>query len=113
MWVYGSFSDIGIYQGETLPLFKPNRLGVWLFMSEMPYGTLSSNMLWKLFFVMHCAESEHLEKLCSSLQPADCKQRLKGRTPSFRTNFDRFSYRCIGNMFNSLQVLLLNTPLVA
>ncbi|XP_057264279.1 ectopic P granules protein 5 homolog, partial [Pezoporus wallicus] len=61
----------------VLHVLKAKRLGVWLFMSEMPYGTLSSNMLWKLFFVMHCAESENLEKLCSTLQPADCKQRLK------------------------------------
>ncbi|XP_005232012.2 ectopic P granules protein 5 homolog [Falco peregrinus] len=72
----------------VLHVLKAKRLGVWLFMSEMPYGTLSSNMLWRLFFVMHCAESEHLEKLCSTLHPADCKQRLKD--PEHLENFEKY-----------------------
>lgn len=91
-------------------LFKSNRLGVWLFMSEMPYGTLSSNMLWRLFFVMHCAESEHLEKLCPTLQPADCKQRLKGRISTLGTNSNWSSYCCISYGFSSSHAALLNTP---
>uniref|UniRef100_H0YTN2 Ectopic P-granules 5 autophagy tethering factor n=1 Tax=Taeniopygia guttata TaxID=59729 RepID=H0YTN2_TAEGU len=53
----------------VLHVLKAKRLGVWLFMSEMPYGTLSSSMLWRLFFVMHCAENEDLEQLCSTLHP--------------------------------------------
>ncbi|XP_010075548.1 PREDICTED: ectopic P granules protein 5 homolog, partial [Pterocles gutturalis] len=79
----------------VLHVLKAKRLGVWLFMSEMPYGTLSSNMLWRLFFVMHCAESEHLEKLCSALQPADCKQRLKD--PEHFENFEKYlkSMNCL------------------
>lgn len=78
--------NVAVYYVETVSIFfKSNRLGVWLFMSEMPYGTLSSDMLWRLFFVMHCADSEHLEQLCSKLQAADCKQRLKGWIPSLRT----------------------------
>jgi len=114
MWVF-FFKSVEVYQDETpsLCLFKPNRLGVWLFMSEMPYGTLSSSMLWKLFFVMHCAESENLEKLCSTLQPADCKQRLEGTISSLRTNSNRFSYSCMSNRINSLQVPLLNIPSAA
>ncbi|XP_069736462.1 ectopic P granules protein 5 homolog isoform X2 [Phaenicophaeus curvirostris] len=72
----------------VLHVLKAKRLGVWLFMSEMPYGTLSSNMLWRLFFVMHCADSEHLEKLCSTLQPGDCKQRLKD--PGHLENFEKY-----------------------
>ncbi|KAK4811303.1 hypothetical protein QYF61_023355 [Mycteria americana] len=74
-------------------------LGVWLFMSEMAYRTLSSNVLWRLFFVMHCAESKHLEKLCSTLQPADCKQRLKD--PEHLENFEKYlkSVNCLEEIF--------------
>ncbi|XP_040397183.1 ectopic P granules protein 5 homolog isoform X2 [Cygnus olor] len=87
----------------VLHVLKAKRLGVWLFMSEMPYRTLSSNMLWKLFFVMHCAESEHLEKLCSSLQPADCKQRLK--EPQHLESFEKY----LQSMNCSEEICLLTT----
>ncbi|KAH0627798.1 hypothetical protein JD844_008196 [Phrynosoma platyrhinos] len=40
-------------------------------------GRLISNMLWKLFFIMHCAENENLEKLCATVQLEDCKRQLK------------------------------------
>ncbi|XP_075581959.1 ectopic P granules protein 5 homolog isoform X1 [Pelecanus crispus] len=87
----------------VLHVLKAKRLGVWLFMSEMPYRTLSSNMLWRLFFVMHCAESEHLEKLCSTLQPADCKQRLKD--PEHFENFEKY----LKSMNCSEEICLLTT----
>ncbi|NWI67946.1 EPG5 protein, partial [Todus mexicanus] len=87
----------------VLHVLKAKRLGVWLFMSEMPYGTLSSNMLWRLFFVMHCAESENLEKLCSTLQPADCKQRLKD--PEHLENFEKY----LKSMNCSEEICLLTT----
>ncbi|NXG93829.1 EPG5 protein, partial [Stercorarius parasiticus] len=87
----------------VLHVLKAKRLGVWLFMSEMPYGTLSSNMLWRLFFVMHCAEGEHLEKLCSTLQPADCKQRLKD--PEHLENFEKY----LTSMNCSEEICLLTT----
>ncbi|NXW44656.1 EPG5 protein, partial [Nyctiprogne leucopyga] len=87
----------------VLHVLKAKRLGVWLFMSEMPYGTLSSNMLWRLFFVMHCAESEHLEKLCSTLQPAECKQRLKD--PEHLENFEKY----LKSMNCSEEICLLTT----
>ncbi|KAM9214220.1 ectopic P granules protein 5 homolog [Leptosomus discolor] len=87
----------------VLHVLKAKRLGVWLFMSEMPYGTLSCNMLWRLFFVMHCAESEHLEKLCSTLQPADCKQRLKD--PEHLENFEKY----LKSMNCSEEICLLTT----
>ncbi|XP_061874357.1 ectopic P granules protein 5 homolog isoform X3 [Colius striatus] len=87
----------------VLHVLKAKRLGVWLFMSEMPYGTLSSNMLWRLFFVMHCAESEDLEKLCSALQPADCKQRLKD--PEHLENFEKY----LKSMNCSEEICLLTT----
>ncbi|KYO28856.1 ectopic P granules protein 5 homolog isoform X1 [Alligator mississippiensis] len=66
-----------LFLRAVLHVLKAKRLGVWLFMSEMPYGTLSSSMLWKLFFIMHCAKSEHLEQLCATVQLADCKEKLK------------------------------------
>ncbi|XP_072216265.1 ectopic P granules protein 5 homolog isoform X2 [Excalfactoria chinensis] len=87
----------------VLHVLKAKRLGVWLFMSEMPYGTLSSNMLWKLFFVMHCAESENLEKLCSTLQPADCKQRLED--PQHLESFEKY----LQSMNGSEEICLLTT----
>uniref|UniRef100_A0A8C9EXH6 Ectopic P-granules autophagy protein 5 homolog n=1 Tax=Pavo cristatus TaxID=9049 RepID=A0A8C9EXH6_PAVCR len=87
----------------VLHVLKAKRLGVWLFMSEMPYGTLSSDMLWKLFFVMHCAESENLEKLCSTLQPADCKRRLKD--PQHLESFEKY----LQSMNCSEEICLLTT----
>ncbi|KAM9251117.1 LOW QUALITY PROTEIN: ectopic P granules protein 5 homolog [Cariama cristata] len=87
----------------VLHVLKAKRLGVWLFMSEMPYGTLSSNMLWRLFYVMHCAESEHLEDLCSTLQLADCKQRLKD--PEHLENFEKY----LKSMNCSEEICLLTT----
>uniref|UniRef100_A0A669Q1T4 Ectopic P-granules autophagy protein 5 homolog n=1 Tax=Phasianus colchicus TaxID=9054 RepID=A0A669Q1T4_PHACC len=87
----------------VLHVLKAKRLGVWLFMSEMPYGTLSSNMLWKLFFVMHSAESENLEKLCSTLQPADCKQRLED--PQHLESFEKY----LQSMNCSEEICLLTT----
>uniref|UniRef100_A0A8C0IPS9 Ectopic P-granules 5 autophagy tethering factor n=1 Tax=Chelonoidis abingdonii TaxID=106734 RepID=A0A8C0IPS9_CHEAB len=76
-----------LFLRAVLHVLKAKRLGVWQFMSEMPYGTLSSGMLWKLFFIMHCAENEHLENLCSTMQPADCKHKL--RDPEHIENFEK------------------------
>lgn len=73
------FYNRGWLHSTSALAFKTYRLGVWLFMSEMPYGTLSSNMLWKLFSIMHCAESENLEKLSATMELADCRRKLKGR----------------------------------
>ncbi|KFV98538.1 Ectopic P granules protein 5, partial [Eurypyga helias] len=87
----------------VLHVLKAKRLGIWLFMSEMPYGTLSFNMLWRLFFVMHCAENEDLEKLCSTLQPADCKQKLKD--PEHLENFEKY----LKSMNCSEEICLLTT----
>ncbi|XP_064356818.1 ectopic P granules protein 5 homolog isoform X1 [Dromaius novaehollandiae] len=87
----------------VLQVLKAKRLGVWLFMSAMPYGTLSSNMLWKLFYVMHCAESEQLEKLCSTLQPSDCKQRLQD--PEHLESFEKY----LKSMNCSEEICLLTT----
>uniref|UniRef100_K7FTW0 Ectopic P-granules 5 autophagy tethering factor n=1 Tax=Pelodiscus sinensis TaxID=13735 RepID=K7FTW0_PELSI len=77
-----------LFLRAVLHVLKAKRLGVWLFMSEMPYATLSSGMLWKLFFIMHCAENEQLENLCSTMQPADCKRTLKD--PEHIESFEKY-----------------------
>ncbi|KAM7077500.1 LOW QUALITY PROTEIN: ectopic P granules protein 5 homolog [Ciconia maguari] len=89
--------EFELFFRDVLHVLKAKRLGV-LFMSEMAYRTLSSNVLWRLFFVMHCAESKHLEKLCSTL-PADCKQRLKD--PEHLENFEKYlkSVNCLEEIF--------------
>lgn len=55
-----------------------HRLGIWLFMSEMPYGTLSSSMLWKVLYVMQCAETAGLETLSTASDTHSCIQALRG-----------------------------------
>ncbi|TFK08050.1 histone H1.0 [Platysternon megacephalum] len=92
-----------LFLRAVLHVLKAKRLGVWQFMSEMPYGTLSSGMLWKLFFIMHCAENEHLENLCSTVQPADCKHKL--RDPEHIENFEKY----LTSMNCSEEICLLTT----
>ncbi|XP_043934118.1 ectopic P granules protein 5 homolog [Protopterus annectens] len=87
----------------VLHVLNAKRLGIWLFMSEMPYGTLSSSMLWKLFYIMHCAEGENLERLCSSLNPSDCKQRCKD--PEHTEKFETY----LASMNSSDGICLLTT----
>ncbi|EMP40141.1 Ectopic P granules protein 5 like protein [Chelonia mydas] len=92
-----------LFLRAVLHVLKAKRLGVWLFMSEMPYGTLSSRMLWKLFFIMHCAENEHLENICSTVQPADCKHKLGD--PEHIENFEKY----LTSMNCSEEICLLTT----
>lgn len=54
------------------------RLGIWLFMSEMPYGTLSSSMLWRVLYVMQCAETAAPDTLNSTDNTYTCLQALRG-----------------------------------
>lgn len=54
------------------------RLGIWLFMSEMPYGTVSSSMLWKVLYFMQCAETAELEALSSTCDAHSCIMSLRG-----------------------------------
>ncbi|XP_063151942.1 ectopic P granules protein 5 homolog [Candoia aspera] len=86
-----------------LHVLKAKRLGVWLFMSEMPYGTLSSNMLWKLFSIMHSAESEDLEKFSSTMELVECKRKLKD--PAHLETFERY----LQSMNSSEEICLLTT----
>ncbi|XP_062984350.1 ectopic P granules protein 5 homolog [Elgaria multicarinata webbii] len=92
-----------LFLRAVLHVLKAKRLGVWLFMSEMPYGTLSSKMLWKLFFVMHCAESENLETTCAALQLEDCKRKLKD--PAHLESFEKY----LQSMNGSEEICLLTT----
>ncbi|XP_077792636.1 ectopic P granules protein 5 homolog isoform X1 [Podarcis muralis] len=92
-----------LFLRAVLQVLKAKRLGVWLFMSEMPYGTLSCNMLWKLFSIMHCAESENLEKLCAAVQLADCKRQLND--PAHLENFEKY----LQSMNGSEEICLLTT----
>lgn len=49
-------------------------------MSEMPYGTLSSSMLWKVLYVMQCAETAGLETISTTCDTRSCIQALRGKT---------------------------------
>ncbi|XP_065123099.2 ectopic P granules protein 5 homolog isoform X1 [Paramisgurnus dabryanus] len=77
-----------LFLRAVLHVLKAKRLGIWLFMSEMPYGTLSSSMLWKIFYIMQCAETEGLERLSSSLSADDCVQGL--RDSSHKERFENW-----------------------
>ncbi|KAL8204232.1 UNVERIFIED_CONTAM: Ectopic P granules protein 5, partial [Gekko kuhli] len=92
-----------LFLRAVLHVLKAKRLGVWLFMSEMPYGTLSSGMLWKLFSIMHCAESENPEKSCATMRLADCKRELKDPA-----HLERFT-KSLQSMNGSEEICLLTT----
>uniref|UniRef100_A0A3Q2H5I7 Ectopic P-granules 5 autophagy tethering factor n=1 Tax=Equus caballus TaxID=9796 RepID=A0A3Q2H5I7_HORSE len=92
-----------LFLRAVLHVLKAKRLGIWLFMSEMPFGTLSVQMLWKLFYLMHQAESGSLEKLCTSLPPAECKRQLQD--PEHFVNFEK----CLSSMNSSEEICLLTT----
>uniref|UniRef100_A0A4W4HAL5 Ectopic P granules protein 5 homolog n=1 Tax=Electrophorus electricus TaxID=8005 RepID=A0A4W4HAL5_ELEEL len=74
-----------LFLRAVLHVLKAKRLGIWLFMSEMPYGTLSSVMLWKIFYIMQCAETDGLDKLSCNLSVENCIQALQ---PSHQEKFE-------------------------
>ncbi|XP_036177355.1 ectopic P granules protein 5 homolog isoform X5 [Myotis myotis] len=92
-----------LFLRAVLHVLKAKRLGIWLFMSEMPFGTLSVQMLWKLFYLMHQAESGTLETLCTALPPAECKKQLQD--PEHFVNFEK----CLSSMNSSDEICLLTT----
>uniref|UniRef100_G1PEJ4 Ectopic P-granules 5 autophagy tethering factor n=1 Tax=Myotis lucifugus TaxID=59463 RepID=G1PEJ4_MYOLU len=92
-----------LFLRAVLHVLKAKRLGIWLFMSEMPFGTLSVQMLWKLFYLMHQAESGTLETLCTTLPPAECKKQLQD--PEHFVNFEK----CLSSMNSSDEICLLTT----
>lgn len=92
-----------LFLRAVLHVLKAKRLGIWLFMSEMPFGTLSVQMLWKLFYLMHQVESGNLQQLCASLQPAECKRQLQD--PEHVASFEK----CLSSMNSSEEICLLTT----
>ncbi|XP_019654009.2 ectopic P granules protein 5 homolog isoform X4 [Ailuropoda melanoleuca] len=92
-----------LFLRAVLHVLKAKRLGIWLFMSEMPFGTLSVQMLWKLFYLMHQVESGDLEELCATLPPAECKKQLQD--PEHFVNFEK----CLSSMNSSEEICLLTT----
>ncbi|XP_028980425.2 ectopic P granules protein 5 homolog isoform X2 [Esox lucius] len=65
-----------LFLRAVLHVLRNKRLGIWLFMSEMPYGTLSSSMLWKVLMVMQSAETA--DTLNSTDTTDICLEALKG-----------------------------------
>ncbi|XP_054630458.1 ectopic P granules protein 5 homolog [Dunckerocampus dactyliophorus] len=70
----------------VLHVLRNKRLGIWLFMSEMPYGTLSSSMLWRILYVMQCAETAGQEILSTANDTQSCIQAL--REPEHQERFE-------------------------
>lgn len=69
-------------------VLRNKRLGIWLFMSELPYGTLSSSMLWKILYVMQCAETASEEMDICSKDTNLCIQAL--RDPKHQERFEQW-----------------------
>ncbi|XP_061906831.1 ectopic P granules protein 5 homolog isoform X1 [Entelurus aequoreus] len=72
----------------VLHVLRNKRLGIWLFMSEMPYGTLSSCMLWRILYVMQCAETAGLEAISPANDTQSSIQAL--REPEHQERFERW-----------------------
>ncbi|KAM9393292.1 ectopic P granules protein 5 homolog [Pholidichthys leucotaenia] len=77
-----------LFLRAVLHVLRNKRLGIWLFMSEMPYGTLSSSMLWKVLYAMQCAETAGLETLSSTRDTHSCIQAL--RDPKHQESFEQW-----------------------
>ncbi|KAM9743565.1 ectopic P granules protein 5 homolog [Menidia menidia] len=77
-----------LFLRAVLHVLRNKRLGIWLFMSEMPYGTLSSSMLWKVLYVMQCAETAGLETLSTAGDTQSCIQAL--RDPKHQERFEQW-----------------------
>ncbi|XP_034396490.1 ectopic P granules protein 5 homolog isoform X2 [Cyclopterus lumpus] len=65
-----------LFLRAVLHVLRNKRLGIWLFMSEMPYGTLSSSMLWRVLYVMQCAETAEPETFGTATDTRSCIQAL-------------------------------------
>ncbi|XP_068461257.1 ectopic P granules protein 5 homolog [Clinocottus analis] len=65
-----------LFLRAVLHVLRNKRLGIWLFMSEMPYGTLSSSMLWRVLHVMQCAETTEPETLGTATDTRSCIKAL-------------------------------------
>uniref|UniRef100_A0A8C4ZCS8 Ectopic P-granules autophagy protein 5 homolog (C. elegans) n=1 Tax=Gadus morhua TaxID=8049 RepID=A0A8C4ZCS8_GADMO len=74
-----------LFLRAVVHVLRNKRLGIWLFMSEMPYGTLSSAMLWRVLYVMQCAETEGPRALAPTENTHACLQAL--RDPEHQERF--------------------------
>ncbi|XP_075696840.1 ectopic P granules protein 5 homolog [Rhinoderma darwinii] len=92
-----------LFLTAVLHVLKAKRLGIWLFMSEMPYGTLSNVILWKLLYLMHYAESENMENLYSRIDLDTCQSTLND--PVNREKFEEY----FSTMNSSEGICLLTT----
>ncbi|XP_078252336.1 ectopic P granules protein 5 homolog isoform X1 [Rhinoraja longicauda] len=92
-----------LFLRAVLHVLKAKRLGIWLFMSEMPFETLSKQMIWKLFYSLHCVECENIEGLCAKLHSDECKIKLKD--PEHKEMFEQ----CLSNITSSDGICLLTT----
>uniref|UniRef100_A0A3P8W6G9 Ectopic P-granules autophagy protein 5 homolog (C. elegans) n=1 Tax=Cynoglossus semilaevis TaxID=244447 RepID=A0A3P8W6G9_CYNSE len=77
-----------LFLRAVLHVLRNKRLGIWLFMSEMPYGTLSSSMLWKVLYVMQRAETEEPETLGIARDLQSCIHTL--RDPQHQKRFEQW-----------------------
>ncbi|XP_058491865.1 ectopic P granules protein 5 homolog [Solea solea] len=77
-----------LFLRAVLHVLRNKRLGIWLFMSEMPYGTLSSCMLWKVLYVMQSAETAGVETLSTARDTQSCIQSL--RDPEHQVRFEQW-----------------------
>ncbi|XP_038145943.1 ectopic P granules protein 5 homolog [Cyprinodon tularosa] len=90
-----------LFLRAVLHVLRNKRLGIWLFMSEMPYGTLSSSMLWKVLYVMQCAETAGPETLNAVGDTQSCIQAL--RDPKHQERFE--GWLCEVNSSDGISLL--------
>ncbi|KAF3850897.1 hypothetical protein F7725_012669 [Dissostichus mawsoni] len=81
-----------LFLRAVLHVLRNKRLGIWLFMSEMPYGTLSSSMLWRVLYVMQCAETAGLETLGTANDTCSCIQLLEVPVYTHLEHQDKFEH---------------------
>ncbi|KAK7934057.1 hypothetical protein WMY93_004953 [Mugilogobius chulae] len=77
-----------VFLRAVLHVLRNKRLGIWLFMSELPYGTLSSSMLWKVLYVMQCAETAGGETAACAKDTSVCIQALQD--PQHQQQFEQW-----------------------
>ncbi|XP_072288559.1 ectopic P granules protein 5 homolog [Eucyclogobius newberryi] len=77
-----------VFLRAVLYVLRNKRLGIWLFMSELPYGTLSSSMLWKVLYIMQCAETAGDETVACTKNTNVCIQALQD--PQHQEKFEQW-----------------------
>ncbi|KAM7416416.1 hypothetical protein PAMA_018465 [Pampus argenteus] len=90
-----------LFLRAVLHVLRNKRLGIWLLMTEMPYGTLSSSMLWRVFYVMQCAETAGIETFSIANDTHSCIQAL--RDPEHQERFEH--WLCEGNSSDGISLL--------